>query len=65
MTITAAEALPGDVVLDSGGTVWQRGGDSRTWFTFGGLVTHEGPWDDAYGPQGELDLVIRAGKRVH
>lgn len=64
MTITASHAQPGDVVLDRKGTEWKRGGDSRTWFTFEGLVTHEGPWKARFGPQGDLDLLVRDGKRV-
>lgn len=64
MTITAAEALPGDVVLDSTETEWKRGPDFHTWSTFAGPVMYFGPWEEAYGPVGELTLVVRDGKPV-
>lgn len=64
MTITASEALPGDILLDSTGTAWQRGPSFFTWSTFTGPVGYYGPWDEAYGPQGELALVVRDGKPV-
>ena len=62
MTITAAQALPGDVVLDGGGTCWQRGAERYNWSTFSGPVLVFGPWEDSYGPQGDLDLIARGGK---
>jgi len=62
MTITASEAEPGDVLLDAGGTVWQRGPEIFTWSRFSGPVTYYGPWSGAYGPQGELVLLARDGK---
>ena len=62
MTITASEARPGDVLLDTEGQVWQRGDESYQWSTFSGPVGYDGPWSDAYGPQGELTLLVRDGK---
>ena len=62
MTITAPEAQPGDVLLDSEGTAWQRGDESYSWSTFNGPVGFYGPWDPSYGPQGELTLLVRGGK---
>ena len=62
MTITAPEAEPGDVLLDSEGTTWQRGDAAYEWATFDGLVGYYGPWSDAYGPQGNLVLLVRDGK---
>jgi hypothetical protein len=64
VTITAAEALPGDVLLDSAGTEWKRGTSFHDWATFDGPVTYEGRWKARYGPLGELTLVIRGGKPV-
>ena len=64
MTITAAQARPGDVLLDGAGTEWQRGDEPFQWSTFDGPVLYEGPWSDAYGPQGELVLLVRDGKPV-
>jgi hypothetical protein len=61
-TITASEALPGDVVLDSGGTEWKRGDSPSSWSTFSGPVLVFGPWEDRYGPQGELTLLVRDGE---
>ena len=62
MTITAAEAQPGDVLLDSEGTAWQRGAQLYFWATFTGPVGFYGPWQDSYGPQGPLTLLARNGK---
>ena len=62
MTITASQARPGDILLDSGGTAWQRGDESFTWATFAGPVGFYGPWSDWYGPLGELVLLARDGK---
>ena len=62
MTITVADAQPGDVLLDSSGTVWQRGSELYLWATFIGPVLFYGPWMDAYGPQGDLVLLARGGK---
>lgn len=62
MTITAAQAQPGDIVLDAQETAWQRGPESYTWATFAGPVGFFGPWNDSYGPQGELTLLARGGK---
>ena len=55
-TITAGQAEPDDVLLDAAGTVWQRGPESFTWSTFTGPVFFYGPWEDSYGPQGDLVL---------
>ena len=62
MTITAAEARPGDILLDSAETAWQRGPEVYSWATFTGPVVFYGPWMDAYGPQGDLVLLARDGK---
>ena len=62
MTITASQAEPGDILLDSAGTAWQRGPEVFTWSTFAGPVFFYGPWLDSYGPQGELVLLVRDGK---
>lgn len=63
MTITAHQAKPGDVLLDSAGTAWQRGGpEVFEWATFSGPVGYYGPWLDSYGPQGDLVLLVRDGK---
>ena len=63
--ITQEQAQSGDVLLDSGDTVWQRGAEPYNWATFNGLVGFYGPWDPAtMGPQGELDLLVRNGQRV-
>ena len=62
MTITVADAQPGDILLDSAGTAWQRGTEPYFWATFTGPVGFYGPWMDAYGPQGELVLLARGGK---
>ena len=62
MSITQAEAQPGDILLDSAKTAWQRGDESFTWSTFSGPVLYEGPWSDSYGPQGELIVLVRDGK---
>ena len=64
MTITAAEAQSGDILLDSAGTAWQRGDEAFAWSTFTGPVFFFGPWLDSYGPQGELVLLVRGGKPV-
>jgi len=61
-TITAAGAQPDDILLDDAGTAWQRGPESFTWATFNGPVGYYGPWQDSYGPQGELALLARGGK---
>ena len=62
MTITAVQAQPGDILLDSAGQAWQRGPEFFTWATFTGPVGYFGPWSDEYGPQGELVLLVRGGK---
>ena len=62
MTITAPDAQPGDILLDSAGTAWQRGNEAFNWSTFTGPVGFYGPWFDSYGPQGELTLLVRDGK---
>lgn len=62
--ITAAEARPGDVVLDESEKVWQRGSELYFWATFDGPVGFYGPWDPSYGPQGPLFLLVRGGRRV-
>ena len=64
MIITAAQAQPGDVLLDSAETEWKRGDEFFTWSTFTGPVGFYGPWSDTYGPQGELTLLVRDGKPV-
>ena len=64
MTITQSEALPGDVVLDGGGTCWQRGAERYSWSTFSGPVLVFGPWSDEFGPQGDLTVLARGGKPV-
>lgn len=64
MTITAAQALPGDVLQDSAGTEWKRGPRAFLWRTFDGPVLFEGPWRDEYGPQGLLTVLARGGKPV-
>ena len=64
MTIIAAEAESGDVLLDSTGTTWQRGNEAYNWSTFSGPVGFYGPWFDSYGPQGPLTLRVRGGKPV-
>ena len=38
MTITASQARPGDILLDTAGTAWQRGDEPFQWATFSGLV---------------------------
>ncbi len=58
----AEDARPGDVVLDSAGTCWQRGGGAVRWSTFSGPVTYYGPWLPEYGPQGMLVLLARDGR---
>jgi hypothetical protein len=63
-TITAAGARPGDVVRDSAGTVWERGDEFYNWSTFSGPVLYFGPWEDSYGPVGELTLLKRDGRQV-
>ena len=62
MTITAAEAQPGDILLDSAGQAWQRGDKFYNWSTFTGPVGFYGEWSDTYGPQGDLVLLARDGK---
>jgi hypothetical protein len=63
ITITAAGARPGDVLLDGSGTAWQKiGPEVFEWATFAGPVGYYGPWLDSYGPQGELVLLARGGK---
>lgn len=64
MTITQEQARPGDVLLDPDGTEWKRGDEFYQWSTFDGPVFAEGPWQDSYGPQGELTLLVRDGKPV-
>jgi hypothetical protein len=60
--MTLTDARPGDILLDSAGTAWQRGPEVYSWATFSGPVFFYGPWSDAYGPQGELVLLARDGK---
>ena len=62
MTITASQAQPGDILLDTTGQAWQRGPETYTWSTFAGPVGYYGDWSDAYGPQGDLVLLARDGK---
>jgi hypothetical protein len=62
VTITAAQAQPGDILLDSSGHAWQRGAEPYQWATFAGPVGFYGPWEDSYGPQGGLVLLARDGK---
>lgn len=64
MTVTQAQAQPGDVLLDPEGMAWKRGAEFFQWSNFDGLVGYEGPWSDSYGPQGECDLLVRNGQRV-
>ena len=62
VTITAAQAQPGDIVWD-GTQAWQRTGpEVFNWATFTGPVGYYGPWEDSYGPQGPLTLLVRDGK---
>ena len=64
-TITADEAKPGDVVLDPGGKLWRAGtGGPDRWSTFDGPIAFFGPWKPEYGPQGDLDLLMRGGQVV-
>ena len=63
--ITAAQAQSGDVLLDSAGSVWQRGPEFYTWSTFTGPVAFYGPWTDALGPQGDLILLVRGGHPMY
>ena len=60
--MTAAEAQPGDILLDGDGKAWQRGPERFTWSTFDGPVLVYGPWEDSYGPQGDLVLLARDGR---
>ena len=60
--MTVSEARPGDILLDSGGQAWQRGDKFYDWSTFAGPVGFYGPWQDSYGPHGELTLLARDGK---
>jgi len=62
VTITASQAQPGDILLDSDGTAWKRGPELYMWATFAGPVGFYGPWSDSYGPQGDLTLLARDGK---
>ena len=62
MTITASQARPGDILLDTEGQAWQRGDKFYDWSTFAGPVGFYGEWSDTYGPQGELVLLARDGK---
>ncbi len=59
--ITAGEARPGDVLLDASGVTWQRGPQSYNWSTFAGPVGFYGPWQESYGPQGDLTVLVRNG----
>lgn len=58
-------AMSGDVVLDSQGQVWKRGENYYDWSNLNGPVVYYGKWKDAYGPQGELFLLVRDGTPVH
>jgi hypothetical protein len=63
--ITQAEARPGDVLVDSGQTFWERGQEEFQWATFTGPYGYFGEWDPAtMGPQGKCTLLWRAGKRA-
>jgi len=64
VTITASQARPGDILLDCEGNAWQRGPEFYDWSTFTGPVAYYGPWQDSYGPQGELALLARDGRPV-
>jgi hypothetical protein len=60
----AIQARPGDVVLGKDGRFWRREDGPVIWSTFEGPVVFFGPWDPAYGPQGDLLLVFRDGHIV-
>lgn len=60
--LAATDAQPGDVVLDGSGTEWKRGPGRFNWSTFTGPVVYEGSWEDSYGPQGDLILLVRDGR---
>ena len=45
--MTAHDAQPGDILLDSAGTAWQRGTEPYFWATFTGPVGFYGPWMDS------------------
>lgn len=64
MVITVGQARPGDIVLDAAGKAWQRGDEFTDWSTFDGPVYVFGAWQAAYGPQGDLVLLARGGKRA-
>ena len=65
MTITQADAQPGDILYDTAGMVWQRAQEEFQWSNLTGLVFYEGEWDPTVmGPQGPLDLLVRNGKPV-
>ena len=57
-------AMSGDVVLDNKGQVWQRGDKFFNWSTFSGPVVYYGDWQDSYGPQGDVVLLVRDGTPV-
>lgn len=61
----ARDARQGDVLLDGGGTVWQKTGKNEwDWATFSGMVSYYGPWKPEYGPMGHLTLLVRDGRPV-
>jgi len=61
--VRAADAQPGDVVLDGGGKTWLRTGkEPWQWSSFSGPVAFYGPWLPGYGPQNELVLLVRDGQ---
>lgn len=62
--ISVGQARPGDVVLDAQGKCWRRGEEFSDWSTFDGPVYVFGAWDASYGPQGDLTLLARDGKRA-
>ena len=65
MTITQADAQPGDILYDTAGMVWQRGAEEFQWSNLEGLYGYYGEWDPmTMGPQGELVLLVRGGKPV-
>jgi len=49
VTITASQAQPGDILLDSDGTAWKRGPELYMWATFAGPVGFYGPLPDRSG----------------
>ena len=64
MTITASEASPATCSSTPRGRCGSAGDELFQWSTFSGPVGYYGPWSDAYGPQGPLTLLVRAGSSV-